>query len=419
MHSEASGSKPACGEVRRVLVAVSQSPYMKVLSVSLLCLSLLPAAAADIVSEVRDWLRSGENMPLSKVEAATVTKVLWHARFAALRSERAEEMKAKVLTHGDLKMKFEVVRFGPKTEKQPLFISMHGGGNAAPEVNESQWENQIKLARDYKPQAGLYVAPRAPTNTWNLWHEAHIDPLFDRLIQNMIVFENADPDRVYLMGYSAGGDGVYQLAPRMADRWAAAAMMAGHPNETSPLGLRNVPFTIHVGADDGGFTRNEVAGEWGKQLDELQKADPKGYPHFVHVHKGHGHWLNLEDREAIPWMEKFTRNPLPEKIVWRQDDVTHDRFYWLAVPKTETKAGQEITAERSGQNIAVTAKSNASITLLLNDAMLNLDEPVTVTINGRSLPPQRAVRTCAVIRRTLSERGDPGLVFSAEIEITP
>ena len=46
----------------------------------------------------------------------------------------------------------------------------------------------------------------------------------------------------------------------------------------------------------------------------------KGYAHFVHVHKGRPHWMNLEDREAIPWMEKFTRNPLPEKIVWRQDD---------------------------------------------------------------------------------------------------
>ena len=41
-----------------------------------------------------------------------------------------------------------------------------------------------------------------------------------------------------VVGYSAGGDGVYQLAPRMADSWAAAAMMAGHPNGVSPLSLR-------------------------------------------------------------------------------------------------------------------------------------------------------------------------------------
>ena len=33
----------------------------------------------------------------------------------------------------------------------------------------------------------------------------------------------------------------------MSDRWAAAAMMAGHPNETQPLGMRNVPIAIQVG----------------------------------------------------------------------------------------------------------------------------------------------------------------------------
>ncbi|MEM7298333.1 MAG: hypothetical protein AAF391_08720 [Bacteroidota bacterium] len=52
------------------------------------------------------------------------------------------------------------------------------------------------------------------------------------------------------MGYSAGGDGVYQLAPRMADSLAAAAMMAGHPNDASPLGLRNIGFTLHMGGKD-------------------------------------------------------------------------------------------------------------------------------------------------------------------------
>ena len=68
-----------------------------------------------------------------------------------------------------------------------------------------------------------YLCPRAPTDTWNLWHQAHIDPLFDRLIENMIIFNEVDPDKVYLMGYSAGGDGVYQLAPRMCDRFCSCS----------------------------------------------------------------------------------------------------------------------------------------------------------------------------------------------------
>jgi poly(3-hydroxybutyrate) depolymerase len=37
-------------------------------------------------------------------------------------------------------------------------------------------------------------------------------------------------NKVFLTGYSAGGDGVYHLAGMMADLLAGAAMMAGHPN---------------------------------------------------------------------------------------------------------------------------------------------------------------------------------------------
>src|SRR4029079_6284804 len=102
----------------------------------------------------------------------------------------------------------------------------------------------------------------------------------------MIILEDVDPNRVYLLGYSAGGDGVYQLAPRMADRWAAASMMAGRTNAVQHLGLRNLPFAIHVGALDAAYNRNKIAGEWGKKLDDLQKADPEGYVHVAKLHEG-------------------------------------------------------------------------------------------------------------------------------------
>jgi hypothetical protein len=389
---------------------------------------LKPEDSARVVRQVKEWLRLPREKrpaipqevavtPLTKADAAELHKLLWDDHVAELKTTRAEEMKSEVLPAGEWKMKFKVVTFGDKKQGQPLFISMHGGGGAPARVNERQWLNQVKLAQDYKPAAGFYVAPRGPTNDWNLWHKDHIDALFDRLIQNMIALEGVDPNRVYLMGYSAGGDGVYQLAPRMADRLAAASMMAGHPNEASPLGLRNIGFTIHVGANDDAYGRNKVAGEWGRKLDELEAADPKGYAHMVKLHEGCGHWMKLNDRAAIPWMEKFTRNPIPEKIVWHQDDVIHDRFYWLAVPREEANAGQDIVAVRSGQTITISAAGNPHVTILLNDAMLDLDQPVTVTFNGNTLPPRHALRTLAVIRRTLEERGDPHLVFSGEITL--
>lgn len=263
----------------------------------------------------------------------------------------------------------------------------------------------------------MYVVPRGPTDTWNLWHQGHIDRLFGRLIENMIVFEDVDPNRVYLLGYSAGGDGVYQLAPRMADRWAAAAMMAGHPNETSPLGLRNIAFTIHAGGRDAAYSRNKVAGDWQQKLAELHKADPDGYVHLVKIYPDKGHWLDGEDSSAIPWMAKYRRNPRPARIVWKQDDVKHARFYWLAVEPNSTEARAEVTANCIGQQIDVQAKGVKRLTIRLSDQLLNLDGPITITSDGKRLFHGHVARTIAVLEKTLGEYGDPKAVYSGQLTV--
>ncbi|MBI1371578.1 MAG: alpha/beta hydrolase [Phycisphaera sp.] len=349
--------------------------------------------------------------PLTRADAERAQQLLWDDHVAIIRATRADEMKARRLTDSEHVMPFFYSVTGDKpVSGRSLYISMHGGGNAPPRVNDQQWENQKRL---YKVPEGVYVAPRAPTNTWNLWHEPHIDVLFDRLIEDLIVFEEVDPNRVYIMGYSAGGDGVYQLAPRMADRFAAASMMAGHPNDASPLGLRNLPFSIHVGANDGGYKRNEVAAQWGEKLDALHDADPDGYVHWVTLYAGKGHWMDREDAAAVPWMAKFTRNPTPDRVVWRQQ--RHTRFYWLACDTPEK--GAVVRATRSGQTIDLAAEGVTQITVRLNDHMLDLDRDVTVTTAGRPIYAGRASRTIGVIDKTLAERGDPASVFSAEIVV--
>ena len=214
-------------------------------------------------------------MPLTKAQAGRARELLWDDHVAFIRAMRGQEWGQKAITIGAHTLKFLDRHFGAKPKDGwNLYLSLHGGGNAPAGLNDRQWQNQIRL---YQPKDSLYIAPRAPTNNWDLWHEAHIDALFDRLLEDAFVLGEVNPNRVYIMGYSAGGDGVYQLAPRMADRWAAASMMAGHPNDASPLGLRNIGFTIHVGALDDGFNRNKVAVEWGQKLDLLQQADPAGY----------------------------------------------------------------------------------------------------------------------------------------------
>jgi hypothetical protein len=182
--------------------------------------------------------------------------------------------------------------------------------------------------------------------------------------------------------------------------------------------LRNLPFAIQVGANDGAYQRNRVAAEWGKRLDDLQRRDPSGYLHFAELHAGKGHWMDLQDRKAIPWMEQYSRVPLPDKVVWRQSGRTHTRFYWLEVPKGQAKGGQLLIAERTGQAVTLTSTNVSAVTILLNDAMMDLEQPVTVRAGERTLFSGLVDRTVATLSRTLSERGDTKLTFSTSIPVT-
>lgn len=386
-----------------------------------------PIEASDCLAQLNTFLENGGTLaaladqpfayhPLTQSQAETAKACLAVAWQAAHREASKAERLAGKLIDGDLTMPFFVQVFGSEPPQgHSVFISMHGGGGAPTAVNDGQWRNQQRL---YQPEEGIYVAPRAPTDTWNLWHEPHIDRLFDRLIDMLVITEGANRNRVYLMGYSAGGDGVYQLAPRMADRWAAAAMMAGHPNDASPLSLRNLPFAIQVGGHDAAYNRNTIAAEWGKQLDSLRQVDPTGYEHFVKIYPEHGHWMQREDAVALPWMANFQRNPVPTRIVWKQDDVTHPSFYWLAVDEANRKAHSQVIAQIDGQQISITSQDLAKVTVHVDDRLIDLDRPISLVVNGRAAPPAQVNRTIATLAATLAQRGDPELSFSASLDVT-
>ncbi len=376
--------------------------------------------AEFLAQEDLDWDAVGAQdfatTALSKDQASRAKELLIAARRKQLMQERAAELKSLGISLGDKKMPFFYKTYGEKPKGgRSLFISMHGGGGAPARVNDQQWNNQKRL---YEPTEGVYVAPRAPTDTWNLWHEKHIMPMFDRLIEDMVVLEDVDPNRVYVMGYSAGGDGVYQLAPRMADRWAAAAMMAGHPNDARPLNLRNIAFALYMGGKDGAYKRNQVAAEWAEKLRDLRRADRTGYRYLATIYPEKGHWMEREDASSLPWMMQFTRNPLPTKIVWRKDGNPQSRFYWLGADVDQWTNGETLTAEISDQTVSITAADSAEppkgLGVYLNDDLLDLSQEVVLKGPGGE-KKVTATRTIAVMHESLTHRFDPGSVFSAYV----
>ena len=298
--------------------------------------------------------------------------------------------------------------------ERSLWISLHGGGGTTQEVNNGQWDNQKRL---YRPEEGVYVAPRAPWNAWDMWCQEPIDELYEQLIRLMVCCQGVHPDRVYLMGYSAGGDGVWREAPRMADHWAAASMMAGHPGDVSLVNLRNTPFMIWCGANDAAYDRNVLCARRGREMDSLRADCPDGYVHETHIMPGKGHWMDREDRAAVPWMARYVRNPYPRAIVWQQEGVLRPAFYWIEAPADELQRGRRVDVKVEGNVIEIARCDYSSLTLWLNDELVNLDKKVTVRMAGRTLFRGRLARTEENMQASIDGRGDPRYCFPARLTV--
>ena len=205
-------------------------------------------------------------------------------------AEKLPELAVYTLTHGGVSMRFMMeIRGEPGEGGYPLYLALHGGGTDLPENNDEQWGIMFDYYR-WDMKSGIYVAVRGITDTWDLHFRPESYPMYDRLIRAMIRLYGADPNRVYLLGFSAGGDGVYQIAPRMADRFAAANMSSGHPNGVSLRNLANLPFSIQAGVHDY-YTEDALrcvrAAEFEKTLNDYREA------------LGGGNSLQPADRGAV------------------------------------------------------------------------------------------------------------------------
>lgn len=358
-----------------------------------------------------------------------------------LQSETAEY----AMTFGDAVMRYYVTVNGDKPQNgYPLYIALHGGGSGdTPEFNDEQWEDMMSYYSD-ELDCGVYVAVRGVRDTWDIHFNPESYPLYDRLIRYMIVTMDVDPNKVYLEGFSAGGDGVYAISTRMADRFAAVNMSSGHPNDVPLYNLRNLPIQLQAGEYDDDFDRNTITAEYGMKLDELQQENG-GYTHRTLIHYDCGHnyedysrepipvmsdsaqWLlngdrSTEDADSFPpdYMDQFVRDPLPGQVIWdlstRAPMRETESFYYLRAPY-ETDSGLLIVTLDQTQNmVSIDAQDlDGPFSLLLNEEMVDFSQPIRLEVNGEvtemSVTPDQSV-----LVETTYDRGDPNYQFEAEIQ---
>jgi predicted esterase len=409
------------GETREAIVSCSSCVPSNTLD--FVWSELAPTPASVVQAEA--WLAhpaaeraTPPDITFSRAETERMIGLAWDDVVKARADSAAQELAAKNIVIGDHNLKWMEKTFGEAPDGQhTLWITMHGGGEATADENDRNWKGYY--GRYEFPPGSINVAPRSPANTWNMWHIKEVDGLFDRLIADMVLKRGVDPNRIYLIGYSAGGDGVYALSPRIADRFAAAGMCAGHPNDTTPDGLRDLPFFLYMGGADAAYNRNTVVREFSAKMDALQTADPAGYFHRLTVFPGLPHNMQNREAEMIPRMTTLARQPWPKRVVWKQSgESLHTRFYWLERAQDAVQPSEIYAVHVDGQTISIETPSAGSLTLRLSDALVDLDRPVRVEAGGRTLFDGSVSRNFAAIEQSLREREDPSSAATALIHVS-
>jgi pimeloyl-ACP methyl ester carboxylesterase len=299
----------------------------------------------------------------------------------------------------------------------PLFIALHGGGGVPKQVNDSQWKTMQHYYKDHPEMGGyLYLALRAPNDTWNGFYDVYVYPLVANLIRQFLVLGDVDPNKVFLMGYSHGGYGAFAIGPKMPDRFAAIHASAGAPTdgETTPRTLRNTIFTCMVGEKDTMYGRYERDTRFRDAVAALRGGRSDIYPVTVRIVEGNGH-TGLPDRDKIAAMYPSIRHAAPRDLTWLMTDNVIQDFFWLRVPAPGK--GREIRALCRDNRVTVATGTNiAAATVLLDGRLVDLEKPVLFDVDGRvrELRLRPSLRTLA---ETMQRRGDPELAFTVAVEL--
>ncbi len=201
-----------------------------------------------------------------------------------------------------------VTRPVEKTEgKLPLLINLHGGG---PRWFNNSFQQQLVIAQQMGMKRGFDLAELAgkelivlDPNAAERWNADWLDEMLDYVLET---FPEIDQDRVYVMGYSAGGGATWRWINQSPDRFAAAAPcgFTGGSAEDDAKKLAKLPIWTMAGGEDG---KNPAGIR--KMVERLKAAGNVNVKHTEFAGADHraGGKAVFGTVELVDWMLGFKR----------------------------------------------------------------------------------------------------------------
>jgi predicted peptidase len=198
-----------------------------------------------------------------------------------------------------------------RRKKWPLILFLHGAAERGgrPEILKKHGIPRIVDEQPHFPF--LAVSPQCPEgSTW----ARHV-PTLRSLLDSVLEHYSADPDRLYLTGISMGGNGVWLLATRYPDLFAAVAPVCGYglPSQEFPervCVLKDIPVWVFHGSSD----RIVHPSESRKLVDRLRECGSE-VRFTIYPRCGHDSWTRTYEKpDLYEWFLSHRRTGrLPQK----------------------------------------------------------------------------------------------------------
>jgi pimeloyl-ACP methyl ester carboxylesterase len=204
-----------------------------------------------------------------------------------------------------------------------------------------------------------------------------------------------DTNRVFLSGHSMGGDAAWDLGLAHPDLWAGVIPIVAVADKYCARyweNARAVPFYVVAGEMDGGkLVRNA------RDLDRYMTGR---YDLTVVEYLGRGHeHFSDEVLRIFDWMGRRERNFFPRKFRVHTMRTWDDYFWWVELHELPARSvvepsnwppprgTQPVKVEGTINGNSVNVSTGADkVTLWLSPELVDLDQPLRVTVNGRRLP---------------------------------
>ncbi len=260
-------------------------------------------------------------------------------------------------------------------EPFPLVVVLGGGPGRA--IATAQTARST-----LEPRGELAVFPQAN----GMWWEEEPGAAVAALLAEVLADLNVDTDRVTITGFSNGGTGSLLYASRMPHRFAAVASLMGgglpffeNDRPIDAAAIARIPFLFVHGDTD------EIIPSWTSErtAKAMRKANPDAVAE-MHVLPGRPHDVvyGRDDDLTFPFLERYLRDPFPKHVALRARSLEYPRAFWAEV--VEKGGGvAEIDGTIEGTTIALRTKNVKRLRLRLRRELLDLSQPVRVTIDGR------------------------------------